>query len=241
MKAVILAGGKGTRLHPFTAALPKPLVPVGNWIILEVPLTGLRTAGITDVTIAVNHLAHLIKSFCGDGKKWGLRISYSMEDKPLGTVGPIKLIRDLPETFFVMNGDLLTDLNFLDLYSYHQINESDITVALYERQGQTDFGVVKVDAAGRITGFQEKPVHSFCVSMGVYVMNRQLLDIVPDGIPFDFDDLMIACIEKKRKAICYRHEGYWLDIDRPDDYARSQQEIDDFLRRVLPEYAAENL
>lgn len=240
MKAVILAGGKSTRLYPFTAALPKPLVPVGNWAILEILLMQLRAAGITDVTMAVNHLAHLIESFFGDGRKWALRINYSMEERPLGTVAPIKLVRDLPETFFVMNGDLMTDLDFRELYAYHQESGADITVALYRRQAKIDFGVIDTDASGRVTGFREKPVYNFGVSMGIYVMNRRLLDIVPEDIPFGFDDLMLACIENGRKAICYRHQGYWLDIGRPDDYAKAQREIDDFIKSVLPAYSCAN-
>lgn len=240
MKAIIFAGSKNTRRLSFTAPLPIPLFSVGDWTVLEVLLMQLRAAGITDITIAINHLAHLIMSFCGDGSKWGLKINYSMEEKQLDSVTPIKRAQDLPETFFVINGNILTDLNFLDLYSYHQINESDITVALCERQVKIDFGVINIDAAGRIVEFQERPVYNFSVSMGIYVMNRQMFDIVPNSIPFGFNDLITACIEKKCKAICYRHEGYWLDISRPDDYARSQKEIDDFIKRVLPEYSAKD-
>jgi len=226
MKAVILAGGQATRLRPFSAALPKPLVPVGNWAILEILLMQLKNAGIKNITIAVNHLAHLIQSYFSDGAKWGLDIDYSLEEKPLGTAAPIKLIKDLPNTFYVMNGDLMTDIDFAGLYDYHIQKGAEITVAVYERKSKIDFGVIDVD---------EKPVYDFCVSMGIYVIDRSLLELVPDDTHFGFDDLMYACIENKRNAVCYRHNGYWLDIGRPDDYARAQDEVLDFIKKILPE------
>jgi NDP-sugar pyrophosphorylase family protein len=235
MRAVILAGGRGTRLRPYTATLPKPLVPVGDRSILDIVLAQLRRAGVTRVTMAVNHLAHLIMAYFGDGSRWGLEIDYSREEKPLSTIAPLKLIKDLPETFFVMNGDVLTDLDLNRLYEHHRANDADITVATFERDARVDFGVLRTDASHRVVGFEEKPVYHFSVSMGVYVMSRRLLDIVPADRPFGFDHLMLACIAQKRRAITYPHGGYWLDIGRPDDYEEANEKIGDLLKRLFPE------
>jgi len=235
MRAVILAGGKGTRLRPFTATLPKPLVPVGDRSILDIVLTQLRRAGVDRVTMAVSHLAHLIMAYFGEGERWGLAIDYSVEDKPLSTIGPLKLIDDLPESFFVMNGDVLTDLDLAELFRFHEDHDADITVSTFERDAKIDFGVLRTDESNRVVGFEEKPVYHFRVSMGVYVLSRRLLEIVPEDTPFGFDDLMLACIAQGRRAICRPHDGYWLDIGRPDDYAEANEQIHDLLKKVLPE------
>lgn len=235
MRAVILAGGKGTRLRPYTAALPKPLVPVGDRSILDIVLAQLRRVGVTHVTMAVSHLAHLIMAYFGDGTQQGLKIDYSVEDKPLSTIAPLKLIRDLPETFFVMNGDVLTDLDFGALRSFHEERDADITVAMFDRDTRIDFGVLEADASGRVVAFKEKPTYHFHVSMGVYVMSRRLLEIVPDGRPFGFDHLMYACVAERRRAFVYPHRGYWLDIGRPDDYVEACEKIEELLTRLLPE------
>jgi len=229
MRAVILAGGKGTRLRPFTATLPKPLVPVGDRAILDVVLAQLRKAGVERVTIAVNHLAQLIMAYFGEGGRVGLKIDYSLEDKPLSTIAPLKLIKDLPENFFVMNGDVLSDLDFEKFQKFHADNDADITVATYERDSKIDFGVLQVDANRGIVGFEEKPSYHFSVSMGVYLVNRRLLEIVPDDTAFGFDDLMLACIAQGRRALSFPHSGYWLDIGRPDDYAKANEKIGEFL------------
>ena len=229
MRAVILAGGKGTRLRPFTATLPKPLVPVGDRAILDVVLAQLRKAGVERVTIAVNHLAQLIMAYFGEGGRVGLKIDYSLEDKPLSTIAPLKLIKDLPENFFVMNGDVLSDLDFEKFQKFHADNDADITVATYERDSKIDFGVLQVDANRGIVGFEEKPSYHFSVSMGVYLVNRRLLEIVPDDTAFGFDDLMLACIAQGRRALSFPHSGYWLDIGRPDDDAKANEKIGEFL------------
>lgn len=235
MRAVILAGGKGTRLRPYTATLPKPLVPVGDQTILEIVLRQLRRAGVTRVTMAVSHLAHLMQAYFGNGARWGLQIDYSLEDKPLSTIAPLKLIKDLPDTFFVMNGDVLTDLDFRQLYRDHLAHDADITVATFDRDAKIDFGVLKIDSSGRVVGFEEKPVYHFSVSMGAYVMSRRLLEIVPEGVAFGFDDLMLACIARNLKARTYFHRGYWLDIGRPGDYEEANDKITDLLARLFPE------
>lgn len=229
MRAIILAGGKGTRLQPYTSTLPKPLVPVGDRAILEIMLSQLKQAGVNHITIAVNHLAHLIMAYFGDGSRWGFNIDYSLEDKPLGTIAPLKLIKDLPDTFFVMNGDVLTNLDYYKLYTDHCSSQAEITVATFERETKIDFGVLRTDAGHQIIAFEEKPTYHFRVSMGVYVINRRLLELVPEGHPYGFDNLMLDCIAKQRKAASWPHAGYWLDIGRPSDYEEANERIKDLL------------
>jgi NDP-sugar pyrophosphorylase family protein len=234
MRAIILAGGKGTRLKPYTVSLPKPLVPVGDRSILDIVLMQLKAAGVTRVTMAVNHLAHLIMAYFGDGSRWGLSIDYSLEDRPLSTIAPLKLIKDLPDNFFVMNGDVLTDIDMRRLFEHHVQNDADITVSTFERDSKIDFGVLRVDENRRIVAFEEKPTYHFSVSMGLYVINRRLLEIVPADQPFGFDNLMHACIQQKRRAMSYPHRGYWLDIGRPSDYEEANEAIDRLISRIAP-------
>jgi len=233
MKAVILAGGKGTRLKPYTSVIPKPLVPVGERAILEILVTRLKKAGVDEIYICLNHFAEIIMAFFGDGSRFGLKINYSIEQEPLGTVAPIKLIRELPDHFLVMNGDLLTDLNFSDLFRYHLEGQSLLTVSTYIRNMKIDFGVIDVDEKSMLAkGFREKPEYTFSVSMGVYVMNRKVLDFVPDSISFGFDDLMLTLLKKNEPARIYPYHGYWLDIGRPDDYEKANDDIE-FLNKIL--------
>jgi NDP-sugar pyrophosphorylase family protein len=226
MEAVILAGGKGTRLKPYTTTLPKPLMPVGERPILEVVLNQLRKGGVKKVTLAVNHMADLIMAFFGHGEKFGIEITYSIEDKPLGTVGPLKLIKNLPEHFLVMNGDLLTDLNFTDLHRYHKNLDGMLTIATYKRETKIDFGVLDIDKTNQIIGFHEKPIYHFDVSMGVYVFSRSLVDRIPHNQAHGLDDLVLGMLRDRIPINTYPFNGYWLDIGRPDDYDRANQEID---------------
>lgn len=227
MKAVILAGGKGTRLKPYTTVIPKPLVPVGEKAILEILITRLKNQGVDEIYICLNHFAEIIMAFFGDGKRFGLKIHYSLENEPLGTVAPIKLIKSLPDHFLVMNGDLLTDLNFGDLYNYHLKGSSLLTVSTFTRTTKIDFGVIDFDSAALLaTGFHEKPEYTFEVSMGVYVMSRKVLDFVPDGTHFGFDNLMLTMLEKKQPVSIFPYKGYWLDIGRPEDYEKANEDFD---------------
>ena len=167
MHTVILAGGKGTRLRPYTTRIPKPVVPIGDMAIMEVVLRQLVTAGCQRVTVAVNHLAQLIMAYFGDGAKWGLQIDYSIEDAPLGTIGPLRLIQDLPDNFLVTNGDILTDLDFGKFFQSHLASKAMATIATYQRNVKIDFGVLKYQSDHRIVEFFEKPTEHFCVSIGV--------------------------------------------------------------------------
>ena len=233
MKAVILAGGKGTRLKPYTSVIPKPLVPVGEKAILEILAGRLKKSGVDEVFICLNHFAEIIKAFFGDGSKFGIRIHYSIEEKPLGTVAPIKLISGLPEDFLVMNGDLLTDMDFQALFDHHLQHNAKLTVSTFQRRTKIDFGVIDVDPVNLYaTGFHEKPEYTFNVSMGVYAMNRSVLKFIPDHQPFGFDDLMLALLEQREEVKIFPYSGYWLDIGRPDDYEKANEDID-LLTRIL--------
>jgi NDP-mannose synthase len=227
MEAVILAGGRGTRLRPFTTTLPKPLMPIGEHPILEIVLRQLKMAGVKKVTLAVNHMADLIMAFFGTGQKVGIEIEYSLEEQSLSTVGPLKLIPSLPEHFLVMNGDVLTDLDYADLFAQHVASGAELTISTYERDARIDFGVMEVDAQTlRVTGFNEKPLYHFNVSMGVYVFSRSLLEHIPAAVPYGLDNLVLDMLRSDRPVNTYPFSGYWLDIGRPDDYERANSELE---------------
>lgn len=232
-RAVVLAGGKGTRLRPYTIVLPKPLMPIGEFPILEVIVKQLKQHGFDHVTMAVNHQAEIIQAFFGDGEKWGIRIDYSLEDKPLSTMGPLRLIKDLPSDFLVMNGDVLTDLDFSKFADFHVDGGHLFTISSYEREHTIDYGVLEPDRSGRLSGFREKPKVRYEVSMGVYMVNRDVLDFIPGDRPYGFDSLMLDLIAANNPAVIRRHEGYWLDIGRPDDYALAIDEFDKMRARFI--------
>ncbi len=225
MRAVILAGGKGTRLRPYTVVLPKPLMPIGDYPILEVVVRQLVYYGFGHITMAVSHQAELIQAFFGNGEKWGVKIDYSLENQPLSTMGPLKLIKNLPEDFLVMNGDILTDLNFKDFFEYHVSVKSIFTISSYEREVKTEYGVLETNDDNMLIGFKEKPILRYNVSMGIYMTNRQVFKYIPEGVAYGFDNLMLDLIKDNNPAGVKRFNGYWLDIGRPDDY---MQAIDEF-------------
>lgn len=223
--AVILCGGKGTRLRPYTTVLPKPLVPLGDRPILEVVLEHLRRAGVRRVTLCVGHLAELIRAFFGDGSKFGIEIAYAIEDKPLGTIGPLAFVQDLGEDFLVLNGDVLTDLDPLAFFRNHLDGGADLTIATCRRQVKIDFGVLSVvPGTDTVHGFVEKPTHEYEVSTGVYAMNRRVLAHVVAGEPFGFDDLVLTLLARRRPVRRVLHAGQWLDIGRVEDYEAAQGE-----------------
>jgi len=217
-RAVILAGGKGTRLRPYTWVLPKPLMPIGEYPILEIIIRQLAFYGFDHITLAVNHQAELIKAFFGTGENFGIRIDYCREENPLGTMGPLTLIGDLPENFLIMNGDILTDLDFGAFFDHHVINENVFTISSFVREHINDYGVLEVGGDSKLVDFKEKPASRFEVSMGIYMGNRDILDIIPKNTFYGFDNLMLELIRLKRPAGVKTHASYWLDIGRPDDY-----------------------
>jgi NDP-mannose synthase len=222
-QAVILAGGKGTRLRPFTATLPKPLVPVGDYPIIEIVLRQLKHFGFNDIIISTGHLAELIEAYCGDGRRWGLKIRYVREDKPLSTAGALKLIRGLQPRFLTINGDLLTTLDFGKVLEYHRSREADAVIAVCERQYKVDFGVIALDAEDRLCAFTEKPSHRYLVSMGVNVFDRRVLRHIKPGEALGIPELMLRIKAANGRVLGFRNKAEWLDIGRPEDYESVQE------------------
>jgi len=219
MRAIILAGGKGTRLRPYTTLIPKPLVPLGGkYSILEIIIMQLARSGFTHITLAVNHLSQLIMAYFGDGSRLGVKLDYSLEEGELSTIGPLTLIDDLPDNFLVMNGDILCDLNYRDFFESHVKFDSRISVSAYRRRVKIDFGVLCYDIDNHLNEFQEKPTYDFDVSMGIYCINRSVIEALPRGTKYGFDNLMIDGLADKQKIDIRPFSGYWLDIGRPDDY-----------------------
>jgi NDP-sugar pyrophosphorylase family protein len=235
MHVVILAGGRGVRLRPYTTAIPKPLVPIGGeYAILDIILQQLRAQGFTRATLAIGHLGALIRAFAGDGSRWGLEIDYVEEDKPLSTIGPVLNILDrLPEHFLVMNGDVLTDLNYSLVLKGHEPSGVPLTVATYQRQVKIDFGTLET-ADAEIVSFREKPTLRYGVSMGVYALSRAALTRYPRNVPFGFDDLMLDLLRRRPRPKSYHFDGYWLDIGRPDDYDEANDSFVELRPRLLP-------
>lgn len=234
IKTVILAGGKGTRLAPYTTVLPKPLMPVGDLPILEIVVRQLRHYGFRNVTISVGHLAELLMAFFGDGSKWGMEIQYAIEDQPLGTIGPLRLISGLTTPFMVMNGDLLTDIDYAQLYEYHVAGGQTATVATATREVQVSLGVLDVDSQRRLVGFREKPRNEFKVSMGIYMFNPAVLKYVPAGVNYGFDKLMLDMLAAQDPVRSFPFDGLWLDIGRHEDYALATDEFERHKARFLP-------
>ena len=233
MRAVILAGGKGTRLHPYSLVLPKPLMPIGDAPILEIGLRQLRHYGFRDVTIAVGHMADLLMAMLGDGRSLGLKIRYAIEDEPRGTIGPLAGMPEIVKEkspVLLINGDTLTDLDFRAFARAHAPGRAMVSVATYAKKVAIDLGVMDWDASGALRGFREKPVISFNVSMGIYMMSPEVVDLIPPREPFGFDDLMHACIKKKLAVRSHLHRGIWLDIGRPEDYRTA---VDTFEKRRI--------
>lgn len=232
---MIMAGGKGTRLLPYTIAFPKPLMPIGDMPILELLIRRLRRVGVDQVVLAVGHLASLLMAYFGDGSSLGVEIKYSLEAEPLGTAGPLGLVEGLDDTFFVMNGDLLTDLDFVALAETHFQTGAAATIGLYRRSVKIDLGVIETGPDGSVTGYVEKPVHDFLVSMGVYVMEPDVLRFIPKQQRFDLPDLIGALLASGIRVATHEHTGYWLDIGRPDDYQQAQTDFEGIRSHLLGE------
>lgn len=224
--AVILAGGKGTRLRPYTVAIPKPLVPVAGKPIMEIIIIQLAKQGFNRLIITVNHQADIIMAYFGDGRKWGIEIEYSLEDTPLGTMGPIKLVQDLPDHFLVMNGDVLSDIGYADFLDRHIKSEKIFSIASFRRTQKNDYGILDVKD-NILIGFREKPEVQFVVSMGIYAVSKKATEYIPADQYFGFDMLMSSFLEKKMEVAIYEHAGYWMDIGRPEDYTKADRDIEE--------------
>jgi NDP-sugar pyrophosphorylase family protein len=225
LRAVILAGGKGVRLQPFTVNFPKPLVPLGDTPVIEVLMRRLIQFGITDITLTLGHLAELIKAYFDHRKKLVKQVNlrFVEEETPTGTAGSLSFVRDLNDTFLVMNGDLLTDLDFHELVAFHKEQKSLLTIATHARHVKIDLGVLEFDSENRITAYIEKPQNSYHVSMGIYVYEPAVLRYIQPGQRLDFPELVLKLLADGQKVSAYQTDCQWLDIGRPDDYARAQE------------------
>ncbi len=242
MKAVILAGGKGARLAPYTKILPKPLMPIGDMPILEVLLRQMKAVGIHEVVLTVGHLSELLKAFFQDGSQWGINIHYSYEEKPLGTAGPLSLVEGLDDTFMVANGDVLTTLNLCDLVAFHKREHALATIAVHCRHVKIDFGVIEWNKAPQIGHYIEKPTIDYMVSMGIYVFEPSVLAYIPHGQYLDFPDLIKILIAANQRVVGFPFEGYWQDLGRPDDYENAAVDFEKMRAQFIPEvnHAMEN-
>jgi len=234
VKAVILAGGKGRRLHPYTTVFPKPLMPIGDRPILELVIRQLVHAGIKDVVLTTGYLAELLRSFFGDGKRFGVRIEYSREETPLGTVGPLSLIEGLSDTFILMNGDVLTDLDFRALIDFHREKKAAVTIASKVRKVKLDYGVLEADGEGILKSYREKPELECQVSMGIYVLERSSLSHLEPGVFTDFPDFVRLIAKEGERVAIYPADCYWLDIGRPEDYGRAVEDFERLREEVVP-------
>jgi NDP-mannose synthase len=236
MKAVILAGGKGTRLAPYTMVLPKPLVPVGGIPILETVLRQLRHQGFREVVLAVGYLSPLIRAYFDNNpitdKLW---LRYHQEQQPLGTAGAIGSIEGLDEPFIAMNGDLLTTVNYADMLRFHASREAALTIAVTERQLQVEVGVLTTDDEDRITRYDEKPVHRFAASMGIYAMSPKVRSFVQPGIAQDIPDLVRNLLASGERILAYRPDAFWLDMGNRADYERASEAFERNRTLFLPD------
>lgn len=235
MKTVfILAGGKGARLKPFTMILPKPLLPLGDAPIIEVVLKQLAGFKFERVVISLGHMAHLFEATIGDGSQFGLVVEYVREDTPLGTAAPLRMLRPEDGDVLVMNGDLLTTLDFGAMLDFHRSQGACASLALHKRSVFIDYGVIDADADGTLTGYTEKPTLNYEVSMGVYVVSAEARALIPAEGPYDMPALMLAVHASGRKVSCYRSDVYWQDIGRFDDYQQASADFVADPARFLP-------
>ncbi len=238
MVAVILAGGTGTRLKPFTVTVPKPLLPLGETPILEVVIRQLAAAGIDRIIVALGYMPHLFAASIGDGSRWGVHIDYYIEEQPLGTAGPLRLAKNLGEQFLVMNGDLLTTLDYRKLIAAHIDRRAFGTIAVSKRQVRIDYGVIVSGSGGLLMEYQEKPTIDYAVSMGINVLSREALAFIPAAGKFDMPDLMLSMQRAGKPVLCYDTDCYWQDIGRMDDYQRASEDFERDPARFLPDMKA---
>jgi len=235
MRAVILAGGKGTRLAPYTTVLPKPLMPIGEMPILEIVIRQLERHGFNDLTLAVGYLAELLMAYCGDGSKFNVKLGYSREEQPLGTAGPIALVPDLNDTFLVMNGDLLTTIDYSAMLKYHRERGALATIACYQRDVKIDLGVIEIGADNWVENYIEKPTYHYAVSMGIYIFEPEVLKYITPNQRLDLPDLVINLMKEGQRVNVFNFDGYWLDIGRHDDYEKAIEEFSTHRSEFLQE------
>jgi NDP-mannose synthase len=225
MRAVILAGGKGTLLAPYTASFPKPLVPLGDIPVLEVLIRRLLQHGITDITLSLGHLAELIQAYLQQRRCISdqCTIRYVIENEPTGTAGSLALVPSLDRTFLAMNGDLLTNIDIHALVAFHRANKAALTIAVHQREVKIDLGVIELNGGYTVLRYLEKPTSTHNISMGIYVYEPSVLQFIQPGRRLDFPELVVRLLDSGQKVCAYPSDCLWLDIGRPDDYALAQQ------------------
>lgn len=237
-RAVILAGGEGTRLRPYTTVLPKPLMPIGDRPVLDIVIRQLRSHGFEHITIATGYLAELIENFFRDGSEYDVKIDYYRETEPLGTVGALALIDGLADDFLVMNGDTLTDMDYAALLERHRTSGAAATIATTQRDVQISLGVLHFDDSDgdmpELTGYTEKPTIKYRASMGVYCFSPRAIGYIPKGERLDFPDLILRLIDASETVRAWQSDDFWLDIGRHDDYEQAQEEFERMRDRLLP-------
>lgn len=238
-RAVVLAGGRGTRLAPYTTLFPKPLVPVADMPIIEIVLRQLRWYGIREVILSVGYLAELIQAyFTTRDPIPGLDIVYLRESTPLGTAGALSLLDNADDNLLVVNGDILTTLNFREMIDFHVERKPALTIAVYPKRVKIDLGVLELDdATGEISGYVEKPDLDYNCSMGIYLYSRVALEAIEPGERLDFPDLVLRLLAGGEQALAFRSSCYWLDIGRPEDYQRAIEEFSRMRLDFLPDEA----
>jgi NDP-mannose synthase len=235
MQAVILAGGKGTRMRPFTFSLPKPLVPIGDHPILDIVLSQLKRAGAQEVVLSTGYLAELLQAYCGDGSKWGLRLRYAHENTPLNTAGALSRIESLDDNFLVMNGDILTLLDYREIWKHHLAAGSIATIGVCEKKVQIDLGVIEMEPSHLLKSYKEKPELSYHVSMGINILNKRALGFMKPGESLSMPELLLRLKKAGEKISCFLSNKEWLDIGRPEDYQLAQERFETARRSYLPD------
>jgi NDP-sugar pyrophosphorylase family protein len=240
MQAVILAGGKGTRLRPYTTVLPKPLMPIGDMPVVEVIVRQLRAAGFDRLVLAVGYLPHLFRAFIGDGERFGGPIEFVHEEAPLGTAGALGLISGLHSDFLVINGDTLTNLDYRAFMEYHRKHGAMATIATKARENKVDYGVLEIGDDQGLVRYVEKPVQTYHVSMGVNAFRAEVLKYVPPNRYLDVPQLMQNLMDDGQRVQCYQSDCFWLDIGRPADYERAVEIFQDRRAEFLGSSACES-
>ena len=233
IRVVILAGGKGTRLKPYTTVFPKPLMPIGEMPILEIVLRQLKSFGFRKITLSVNHLANLIQTFFGDGDQLGLDICYCTEDKPLGTAGSLSLVEDVSEHFLVMNGDLLTTIDYRAMVNQHIKSDAMATIGVFPREVKIDFGVLELGSKGELLAYKEKPRFEYMVSMGVNMFHKSVLKFITPNVYLDIPTLIMSLKKAGKSVLSFKSDCEWLDIGRPDDYEKAVEEFEKEKKKYL--------
>jgi len=235
MKAIILAGGRGTRLSPYTMVIPKPLVPIGHKPILDIIVRQLLYSGFTDITLTLGYLAEIIKAYFSSDITSKLSISFVTESMPLGTAGSLGILdTTFEESFLVMNGDILTSLNYNNFYKYHCENKGILTIATYTKEVKIDLGVIEIDNNNFVLNYIEKPKKLFNVSMGVYIYRPEVLSFIKKNEYLDFPDLVLRLLENGEKVVSYPNDCFWMDIGRPEDYIMAQEKFEKMKNIFLP-------